>query len=114
MINRTTKRLVVCLVGSIALVLPTLADSINAKRETNEVRTVADTGISNRERWQRMKYGFFVHYVWDGGQGATPIRADGTKPANIDELADGFDAKGFAREVARKTFYNPFRPIFMD
>lgn len=61
--------------------------------------TRQEPAISNRERWKRMKYGFFVHYVWDGGKEATPIRADGSKPKSIDELADGFDAPGFARDL---------------
>lgn len=76
-----------------------------ADRETpvlagNGVLTVTDDTLSNRERFRRMKYGFFVHYVWDGGGGATPIRKDGSKPGSIDQLADEFDARGFAEDLS--------------
>ncbi|MFM2241286.1 MAG: hypothetical protein RLZ97_141, partial [Verrucomicrobiota bacterium] len=63
------------------------------------ILTVTDTALSHRERFRRMKYGFFVHYVWDGGGGATPIRSDGSKPGSIDQLADEFDAAGFAHDL---------------
>lgn len=76
------------------------ADHESSRFAGNGVVTVADTGISNRERWKRMKYGFFVHYVWDGGHTSTSVRADGTKPGSIDEVADGFDAEGFARDLS--------------
>ena len=63
------------------------------------VLTVTDDTLSRKERFRRMKYGFFVHYVWDGGGGATPIRKDGSKPGSIDQLADEFDARGFAEDL---------------
>lgn len=63
------------------------------------VLTVTDASPSNREMFRRMKYGFFVHYVWDGGGGATPIRKDGSRPGSIDQLADEFDAPGFANDM---------------
>lgn len=76
-----------------------------AERETQAltgpgVLTVTDDTLSRRDRFRRMKYGFFVHYVWDGGGGATPIRKDGSKPGSIDQLADEFDARGFAEDLS--------------
>lgn len=65
------------------------------------ILTVTDNTLSRREQFRRMKYGFFVHYVWDGGGGATPIRVDGSKPGSIDQLADEFDAKGFANDMEK-------------
>lgn len=64
------------------------------------ILTVSSKEPSRRALWKKSKYGFFVHYVWDGKQGATPIRADGTMPNSIDELADEFDAPGFARDLS--------------
>lgn len=46
----------------------------------------------------KSKYGFFVHYVWAGGGGLT-LKRDGTPPASFEELANGFDAKGFANDM---------------
>lgn len=46
----------------------------------------------------KSKYGFFVHYVWAGGGGLT-LKSDGTPPASFEELANGFDAKGFANDM---------------
>ncbi|MEN9991948.1 MAG: hypothetical protein RLZZ224_1650, partial [Verrucomicrobiota bacterium] len=45
-----------------------------------------------------LKNGFFVHYVWAGGGGLT-LKRDGSAPQSIDELADAFDADGFARDM---------------
>lgn len=63
------------------------------------ILTVEDDSPSNREMFRRMKHGFFVHYVWDNGGGATPIRKDGSRPGTIDELANEFDAPGFANDM---------------
>jgi len=49
--------------------------------------------------FQKMKYGFFVHYVWQGGGGLS-LRRDGRPPSTFDELADGFDIAGFANDMA--------------
>lgn len=49
--------------------------------------------------WRAMKYGFFVHYVWDGA-GAVTLNPDGSRPASIDDLCERFDAQGFADDVA--------------
>ncbi len=46
----------------------------------------------------KSKFGFFVHYVWAGGGGLT-LKRDGTPPASFEELANGFDAKGFANDM---------------
>ncbi|MEY4386055.1 MAG: hypothetical protein RLY20_1338, partial [Verrucomicrobiota bacterium] len=50
--------------------------------------------------FQKMKYGFFVHYVWGGAAYSATIDKDGSKPAGLDDLADRFDAKQFAADLA--------------
>jgi len=50
--------------------------------------------------FQKMKYGFFVHYVWGGAAYSATINKDGSKPAGLDDLADRFDAKQFAADLA--------------
>jgi autotransporter-associated beta strand protein len=62
------------------------------------VATIADTGLSSRERWKTMKHGLFVHYVWDGSGGVTH-NADGSSPTSVNDVADRFDAAGFANDL---------------
>jgi len=62
------------------------------------VVTLANTGPSCMERWKTMKHGFFVHYVWDGFGGVT-MNPDGSKPTSINDVADRFDAPGFANDM---------------
>ena len=50
--------------------------------------------------YRSMKYGFFVHYVWGGEAYSATVNKDGSKPAGIDDLADRFDAEGFARDLS--------------
>jgi len=50
--------------------------------------------------FQRMKYGFFVHYVWGGDAYSATVNRDGSMPAGLDDLADRFDAKRFADDLA--------------
>lgn len=50
--------------------------------------------------FRSMKYGFFVHYVWGGEAYSATVNKDGSMPAGIDDLANRFDAEGFARDVA--------------
>lgn len=50
--------------------------------------------------FRSMKYGFFVHYVWGGEAYSATVNKDGSMPAGIDDLANRFDADGFARDVA--------------
>lgn len=46
------------------------------------------------------KYGIFVHYVWGGASGKTiTVNRDGSRPAGLQEVADNFDAAGFARDA---------------
>ncbi len=59
---------------------------------------VTDTDISNRERWKRMKYGQFTHYVWDGG-GWVTRKTDGSNSPNIDFVADNFNATKYADDL---------------
>ncbi len=50
--------------------------------------------------FRAMKYGFFVHYVWGGDAYSVTVNKDGSKPAGLDDVADRFDAEGFARDLA--------------
>lgn len=81
---------------------------------------VKDTGLSARERWKRMKYGFFVHYVNDGN-GHTTFNIDGSPTsAGGDYIADSFDATGFAEDIASMgveyviftAWHSNFHPLF--
>ena len=80
---------------------------------------VKDTGPSARERWKRMKYGLFVHYVNDGN-GHTTLNMDGSPNAGADYLAENFDAAGFADDVASMgveyliftAWHSNFHPLF--
>lgn len=58
--------------------------------------TAAPAPLGN---WRTMKYGFFVHYVWDGA-GRVTLNPDGSSPASIDDLCDRFDAQAFADDIA--------------
>ncbi len=60
---------------------------------TNALAGAATDGISN---FRRLKYGFFVHYVWDGSGGGGTFNSDGSRLTSIDECANRFDAAGFA------------------
>jgi len=55
-----------------------------------------ELGIQN---FQKMKYGFFVHYVWGGTAYTATINPDGSVPAGLDDLADRFDAARFADDL---------------
>ena len=55
---------------------------------------------SGMAEFQKMKYGFFVHYVWGGAAYSATINKDGSMPAGLDDLADRFDAKQFASDLA--------------
>jgi len=56
-----------------------------------------EQGIQN---FQKMKYGFFVHYVWGGSAYTATVNPVGIRPAGLDELADGFDPREFAEDLA--------------
>lgn len=47
-----------------------------------------------------MKFGFFVHYVWGGSAYPVTHNSDGSLPAGLDDLANRFDADGFARDLS--------------
>lgn len=49
--------------------------------------------------YRSMKYGFFVHYVWGGDAYSATINKDGSMPTGLDDLANRFDAEGFARDL---------------
>jgi autotransporter-associated beta strand protein len=64
------------------------------------VARVADTGPSRWETWQDLKYGIFSHYPWNGyGMTAGVPKADGSRAANIDEFADGFDVPNYVNQL---------------
>ena len=48
-------------------------------------------GVSS---FRRMKYGYFVHYVFGGVR-----KSDGNWPSDANDLADRFDAEGFANDL---------------
>jgi hypothetical protein len=101
--------------------------SIAAKKADFETASISggtlvvkDSGISARERWKRMKYGFFVHYVNDGN-GHTTFNIDGSPTsAGADYVADSFDAAGFAEDIASMgveyliftAWHSNFHPLF--
>jgi len=81
---------------------------------------VKDGGLSARERWKRMKFGMFVHYVNDGN-GHTTFNMDGSPTsAGADYLAENFDAAGFADDLASTgveyliftAWHSNFHPLF--
>lgn len=55
-----------------------------------------EPGIQN---FKKMKYGFFVHYVWGGTAYTATINPDGSIPDGLDDLADRFDAARFADDL---------------
>jgi autotransporter-associated beta strand protein len=61
--------------------------------------TLTNAETSARERWRSMHFGLFVHYVW-GGSGQETRRMDGSPTGSLDEVANGFDAAGFADDLA--------------
>lgn len=62
------------------------------------VVTLTNTEPSARDRWRSMHYGMLVHYVW-GGSGQETRRMDGSPTGSLDEVANGFDAQGFADDM---------------
>ncbi|MEY4387924.1 MAG: hypothetical protein RLY20_3207, partial [Verrucomicrobiota bacterium] len=76
--------------GAGQLIIPTLA--------TNALAGSPNDGLAN---FRRMKYGFFVHYVWGGSAYTVTVNADGSRPAGLDDLANRFDAQGFADDLAQ-------------
>jgi hypothetical protein len=57
-----------------------------------------------RQDFPKMKYGFFVHYVWNSPDNPVyypeTVNPDGSLPSGLDDLADRFDATGFANDLA--------------
>jgi hypothetical protein len=63
---------------------------------TRTARASANDGCPDTfNRYQNMKYGLFVHYVPN-----LTVNSDGVPCKDIDELADSFDAEGFADDLA--------------
>ena len=50
--------------------------------------------------FQKMKYGFFAHYVWGGSAYTVTVNRNGRKPASLDTLANDFNAEEFADDLA--------------
>jgi autotransporter-associated beta strand protein len=63
------------------------------------VTTLTNAEPSARERWRGMHYGMLVHYVW-GGSGNETRRMDGSQTGSLDEVANEFDAPGFAEDLS--------------
>ena len=59
---------------------------------------VTDSGLARRDRWKRMKYGQFTHYVWDGAGSVTRL-PDGSLAPSIDYLASNFNAAQYANDL---------------
>jgi hypothetical protein len=53
------------------------------------------------ESFQLMKFGFFVHYVWGGTAYPATVDAEGRLPGGLDDLAERFDSRRFARDLKR-------------
>lgn len=85
--------------GALGSVAAGKADYESAVFEGPGIVTVTDRTIARRDQFRRMKYGFFVHYVWDNGGGATPVRRDGSKPESLEQLTSEFDAQEFASDM---------------
>ena len=64
---------------------------------TNALAGAPNDGLANL---RRMKYGLFVHYVWGGSAYTVTVNSDGSRPAGINDVADRFDAAGFANDLA--------------
>jgi len=62
------------------------------------VLVVTDSGLAKRDRWKRMKYGQFTHYVWDGSGSVTRL-PDGSPAPSIDYLANNFNAAQYANDL---------------
>ena len=62
--------------------------------------TLPEAHADPTANFRSMKYGFFVHYVWGGEAYSATVNKDGSMPAGLDDLANRFDAEGFARDVA--------------
>ena len=74
------------------------ATNVSAAFTGTGILQVTDTEISNRERWKRMKYGQFTHYVWDGAGLVTRL-PDGSNSPSIDYVANNFDAIKYANDL---------------
>lgn len=70
------------------LAMPFLGSSLKASD--------GDNGIAN---FRRMKYGFFTHYTWSGFIQDGTRNPDGSFPAGLDDVANRFDAAGFANDL---------------
>ena len=62
--------------------------------------TVGRAEINGQAEFAKMKYGFFVHYVWGGSAYEVTRDHDGKTPKSLNDLADRFDAEGFANDLA--------------
>lgn len=58
-----------------------------------------NSAIAANDDYLKMKYGIFVHYVWGGSAYTVTVNKDGSKPAGLQDVADRFDAVGFANDV---------------
>jgi hypothetical protein len=80
--------------------LPALAASLMLGTLVSTTSPLQANPAAAEANYRAMKYGFFVHYVWGGEAYSATINKDGTMPKGLDDLADRFDAEGFARDMA--------------
>jgi len=62
----------------------------------------ADPGADTEAEYIRNRYGIIVHYTFGCGGGQRypgTCNVDGSIPESLDEVADNFDAEGFARDM---------------
>jgi len=76
------------------------ADSLQQNCEAPSFFATAAANVPNFEPFRKLKYGFFVHYVWAGAYGRLTIDKAGKGPDNLDAFADAFDVQGFANDLS--------------
>ena len=63
------------------------------------VTSSCDVKADDLAEYRGMKYGFFAHYAWGGPTYPVTVNPDGSVPKNLDDLANRFDAEGFAADL---------------
>ena len=56
--------------------------------------------VDGNTELKKMHYAFFVHYVWGGPAYNLTIKSNGSLPSGLQDLANSFDAQGFADSLA--------------
>gem|GEM_PF-1756553 len=79
--------------GAVGSVAAGKADFESALISGPGVLRVTDNSVANRDRWKRMKYGQFTHYLYFG------ILPDGTSYSDVNFAADNFNATKYANDL---------------